>query len=71
MALGSQLAGEARWSDSLVDLFKARELNADPKYIRDDLHVAMLATGGADKLAADYGATVSPPNRWTSPSSPS
>ena len=55
MALGSQLAGEARWSDSLVDLYKARELNADPKYIRDDLHVALLATGGADKLVADYG----------------
>jgi hypothetical protein len=55
MALGGQLTAESRWSESLVDLIKARELKADPKFIRDELHVAMLATGGAEKLAADYG----------------
>jgi hypothetical protein len=54
MALGAQCAADARWGDCLIDLKKARELNVDPHYIRDELHVASLATGGIDGLAVEY-----------------
>jgi tetratricopeptide (TPR) repeat protein len=54
MGIGAQCAAEARWSESLINFKKARELGADPEYVQDGLHVAGLATGGAEGLAAEY-----------------
>ena len=58
MALGMHSAAEAKWSECLNDLRKARELKVNPQYIRDELHVARLATGGADGLATEYQSTL-------------
>ena len=54
IAMGCRCAAEALWAECATDLEKANRLHADPKHTRDELHVARLATGGAEGLVVEY-----------------